>query len=154
MFGPLSADVKEYAFIERPTREFVSISGRRRRRRCCRRHSCRQSFANTTAAEPSRQERVSRGGHCGHAHHRMLMSQMVKLRRTQCEQMSSGLPLKDGVIGRPSLWIAEDFWVLRFRLMVKRGPWLRPQASEGEAQHGPFWRIGRIGQGDEHLHCG
>jgi hypothetical protein len=62
--------------------------------------------------------------------------------------------LKDGVIGRPSLWIAEDFWVLRFRLMVKRGPWLRPQASEGEAQHGPFWRIGRIGQGDEHLHCG
>jgi len=29
---------------------------------------------------------------------------------------------KDGVIGRPSLWIAEDFWVLRFRLMVKRGP--------------------------------
>jgi hypothetical protein len=29
---------------------------------------------------------------------------------------------KDGVIGRPSLWIAEDFEVLRFRLMVKRGP--------------------------------
>jgi hypothetical protein len=26
--------------------------------------------------------------------------------------------------------------VLRFRLMVKRGPHLRPQASEGEAQHG------------------
>jgi hypothetical protein len=21
---------------------------------------------------------------------------------------------------------------------VKRGPWLRPQASEGEAQHAPF----------------
>src|ERR1700692_2892457 len=63
-------------------------------------------------------------------------------------------PPEDGVIGRPSLWIAEDFWVLRFRLTVKRGPWLRPQASEGEAQHGPFWRIGRIGQGDEHLHCG
>jgi hypothetical protein len=33
----------------------------------------------------------------------------VKQRRTRCEQMSSGLPLKDGVIGRPSLWIAEDF---------------------------------------------
>ena len=47
-----------------------------------------------------------------------------------------------------SLWIAEDFWVLRFRLMVKRGPWSRPQASEGEAQHGPFCWIGRIGQGD------
>ena len=46
------------------------------------------------------------------------------------------------------------FWVLRFRLMVKRGPWLRPQASEGEAQHGPFCWIGRIGQGDQHLHCG
>ena len=30
----------------------------------------------------------------------------------------------DGVIGRPSLWIAEDLWVLRFRLMVKRGPLL------------------------------
>ena len=30
--------------------------------------------------------------------------------------------------------------------MVKRGPWSRPQASEGEAQHGAFWRIGRIGQ--------
>src|SRR5712671_5022924 len=35
--------------------------------------------------------------------------------------------------------------------MVKRGPWLRPQASEGEAQHGPFCWIGRIGQGDQHL---
>jgi hypothetical protein len=23
-----------------------------------------------------------------------------------------------------------------------------------EAQHGPFWWIGRIGQGDQHLHCG
>jgi hypothetical protein len=32
------------------------------------------------------------------------------------------------------LWIAEDFWVLRFGLMVKRGPCVRPQASEGEAQ--------------------
>jgi hypothetical protein len=27
----------------------------------------------------------------------------------QCEQMFSALPPKDGVIGRPSLWIAEDF---------------------------------------------
>jgi hypothetical protein len=52
------------------------------------------------------------------------------------------------------LWIAEDCWVLRFRLMVKRGPLLRPQASEGEAQHEPFCWIGRIGQGDQHLHCG
>src|SRR5260370_37202291 len=65
--------------------------------------------------------------------------------------MFSALPPKDGVIGRPSLWIAEDFWLLRFRLMVKRGPLLRPQASEGEAQHGPFCWIGRIGQGDQHL---
>jgi hypothetical protein len=54
----------------------------------------------------------------------------------------SGLPPIDGVIGRPSLWIVKRFWVLRFRLMVKRGPWLRPQASEGEAQHGPFCWIG------------
>jgi hypothetical protein len=54
----------------------------------------------------------------------------------------------DGVIGRPSLWIVKRFGVLRFRLMGKRGPWLRPQASEGEAQHGPFCWIGRIGQGD------
>src|SRR5947207_15505709 len=67
---------------------------------------------------------------------------------------TSGLPRSAGVIGRSSLWIAEDFWVLRFRPLVKRGPWLRPQASEGEAQHGPFWWIGRIGQGDQHLHCG
>src|SRR6476660_480834 len=66
---------------------------------------------------------------------------------------STGTP-KDGVIGRPSLWIAEDFWVLRFRLMVKRGPSLwRPQASEGEAQHGPFCWTGRFSQGDECLHC-
>jgi hypothetical protein len=37
-----------------------------------------------------------------------------------------------------SFWIAEEFGVLRFRLMAKRGPHLRPQASEGEAQHGLF----------------
>ena len=36
---------------------------------------------------------------------------------------TSALRPEDGVIGRPSLWIVEDFWVLRFRLMVKRGPW-------------------------------
>jgi transposase len=36
------------------------------------------------------------------------------------------------------------FRVLRFRLMVERGPHLRPQASEGEAQHGPFCWIGRV----------
>ena len=33
--------------------------------------------------------------------------------------------------------------MLRFRLMVKRGPRGRPQASEGEAQHGPFCWTGR-----------
>ena len=38
--------------------------------------------------------------------------------------------------------------MLRFRLMVKRGPHSRPQASEGEAQHGPFCWTGRFGQGD------
>jgi len=36
--------------------------------------------------------------------------------------------------------------VLRFRLMVKRGPRMRPQASEGEAQHGLFWWTIGIGQ--------
>src|SRR6202035_833706 len=36
--------------------------------------------------------------------------------------------------------------------MVKRGPQSRPQASEGEAQHGPFCWTRRFGQGDEHLH--
>jgi hypothetical protein len=71
-----------------------------------------------------------------------------------------GLKWADGisirwVIGRPSLWIAEDFWMLRFRLMVKQGPWLLPpQASEGEAQHGPFCWIVFIGQEDQRLHCG
>ena len=49
--------------------------------------------------------------------------------------------------------IAEDFRVLRFRLMVKRGPCERPEASEGEAQHGPFCWTGRIGQGNQRLHC-
>src|ERR1700736_4289764 len=38
--------------------------------------------------------------------------------------------------------------------MVKRGPCGRPQASEGEAQHGPFCWTGRFGQGDQRLHCG
>ena len=37
---------------------------------------------------------------------------------------------------------------------MKRGPCLRPQASEGEAQHGPFCWTGRIGQGHERLQCG
>ena len=57
---------------------------------------------------------------------------------------------------RPALlWIARRFWVLRFRLMVKRGHRANgPQASVGEAQHGPFCWIGRLGQGHERLHCG
>src|SRR6476620_4146442 len=38
--------------------------------------------------------------------------------------------------------------------MVKRGPLVRPQASEGEAQHGAFCWTGRVGQGDERLRCG
>src|SRR4029079_3557643 len=38
--------------------------------------------------------------------------------------------------------------------MVKRGPLVRPQASEGEAQHGPFCWTGRVGQGDQRLRCG
>jgi hypothetical protein len=58
----------------------------------------------------------------------------------------SALPPKDGVIGRALLWIAERFWVLRFRLMVKRGHGYGPQASEGEAQHEAFCWIGRVSQ--------
>jgi hypothetical protein len=50
--------------------------------------------------------------------------------------------------------IYQVYVILRFRLMVERGPCVRPQASEGEAQHGPFCWTGRIGQGDEHLHYG
>jgi hypothetical protein len=38
--------------------------------------------------------------------------------------------------------------------MVQRGLCPRPQASEGEAQLGPFCRTGRFGQGDQRLHCG
>jgi hypothetical protein len=44
--------------------------------------------------------------------------------------------------------------MLHFWLMVERSPWMRPQASEGEALHGIFCGIGRIGQGHERLHCG
>src|SRR4029077_18351556 len=66
----------------------------------------------------------------------------------------SGLP-PERWGNRPAfLLIAED-WVLRFRLMVKRGHRVNgPLASEGEAQHGAFCRTGRIGQGDQRLHCG
>src|SRR5262249_44708365 len=38
--------------------------------------------------------------------------------------------------------------------MVKRGPHLRPQASEGEAKHGLFCWTGCVGQGNERLHRG
>jgi len=61
MCGPLSADVKEYAFIERPTREFVSVPGRRR--------AVAGDIVVVKALQmrplqilrPSRQERVRRG---------------------------------------------------------------------------------------------
>src|SRR5258708_40073575 len=49
----------------------------------------------------------------------------------------SALPPKDGVIGLAACGELK-IRVLRFRLMVKRGPHMRPQASEGEAQHGLF----------------
>src|SRR4051812_23145297 len=55
-------------------------------------------------------------------------------------------PPIDGVIGR-QLVDSEDFWVLRFRLMVKRGPRMRPQASEREAQHGLFLLVSGRGAG-------
>ena len=64
-------------------------------------------------------------------------------------------PLPREAITDPELQaMMAEGGVLRFRLMVKRGPWVRPQASEGEAQHGPFCWTGRFGQGDKRLHCG
>ena len=42
----------------------------------------------------------------------------------------------------------------RFRLMVKRGPDMRPQASEGEAQHGLLCWTRCVGKGNEGLHRG
>ena len=45
--------------------------------------------------------------------------------------------------------VAARYWFLWVRCSV-----LRPQASEGEAQHGPFCWTRRIGQGDQRLHCG
>jgi len=39
----------------------------------------------------------------------------------------------------------KDFWVLRFRLMVKRVTVVRaPQVSEGEAQHGLILPVGGL----------
>src|SRR5258706_15644544 len=131
--GVGSRTTKLKVSITRPRRIFNNTSCQA----CC----CR-AFSGTNACE----DRPRETGRCP--------LRSVQTGKAPCEHMFSGLPPKDGVIGRPSLWIAEDFWVLRFRLMVKRGPWLRPQASEGEAQHGPFCWIGRIGQGNEHLHCG
>jgi len=61
---------------------------------------------------------------------------------------------KDGVIGRPACgWL--EIWGAA--LQADGGNEVRverPQASEGEAQHGPFCWTGRFGQGDERLHCG
>src|SRR5450759_2002276 len=60
---------------------------------------------------------------------------------------------KDGVIGRPACRSLE---ILGAALQADggTGPHSRPQASEGEAQHGPFCRTRRISQGDQRLHCG
>jgi hypothetical protein len=56
----------------------------------------------------------------------------------------------DGVLGlvssyRPIRW-------LRFRLMVKRGPPERPQASGGERSHETVCRIRRVGERDQRVH--
>ena len=56
---------------------------------------------------------------------------------------------------RPAfLWIAEEIGAALQADGETRSPWLGPQASEGEAQHGAFCWTGRIGQADEPLHCG
>ena len=72
------------------------------------------------------------------------MSVLGHKRTFAVQKVMSALPPKDGLIGLAFLWIAEDFGC--FRLMVKRGPLSRPQASEGEAQHGAFCRTGRVSQ--------
>jgi len=76
---PLSADVKEYAQrIERPVREFVSSLRPDCKRgidplppnriRCCRRHSCRQSSADSNRSRYSgHQNRKGRRGKWGTA---------------------------------------------------------------------------------------
>src|SRR5262249_25722664 len=59
-------------------------------------------------------------------------------------------PLKVGVIDFPPCGKLK-FRVLRFSLMVKRGPHIRPQASEGEAQHHLFCWTRCVGQGNKRL---
>ena len=48
---------------------------------------------------------------------------------------------KDGVIGR---WLVDSwrFWVLRFRLMVKRGPRLAASSIRRRSADGLFWGTG------------
>ena len=56
---------------------------------------------------------------------------------------------------RPAaLWIAEDLGAALQADGETRSAGERPQASEGEAQHGLFCWTGRFGQGHERLHCG
>ena len=58
---------------------------------------------------------------------------------------------KDGVIGRPGLWIAEDFRVLRFRLMVKALARSHRELFVRQA----FWReTGAISTASWKLHAG
>ena len=47
------------------------------------------------------------------------MSLIGPERRLLRDSNASEIGGKDGVIGRANLWIADDFWVLRFRLMVE-----------------------------------
>ena len=70
---------------------------------------------------------------------------------------ASGCPLCATRWGnRPAfLWIAERFLGAALQADGETGsPLYGPQASEGEAQHGPFCWTGCLGQGHEHLHCG
>ena len=48
-----------------------------------------------------------------------VMSLIGPERRLLRDSNASEIGGKDGVIGRANLWIADDFWVLRFRLMVE-----------------------------------
>ncbi len=78
----------------------------------------------------------------------------VKMSRATLFVGTADLPQQDGVIGRPACGELEIYGVAPQADGGNEVRVWRPQASEGEAQHGPFCWTRRFGQGDERLHCG
>src|SRR6516164_3924635 len=66
--------------------------------------------------------------------------------------MSASPPI-DGLIGLPACGQLKNLGAALQADGETRSA-LRPQASEGEAQHGLFCWTRPVGQGNEHLHCG